>query len=182
MKKTYLLNKSALNVRLTRQIILLSMLSVASMSNAQIYKYVDENGNVSYSDTPPLEKQDMRPAELPDIIIQQGVDVPEKPSSNEAETRTLSVSIDSPQQGATILGSQTSFRVSASTSKKLVSGETARLTVNGTPHTTNSQLSWSVTNLIRGEYSLLVEIIDQNGQSIASSDMVTVFVQRNIAR
>ena len=160
---------------------LLCML-ISSTAFGQIYKFVDEHGNITYSDTPPADKQDMEPAELPEVFYQPGVEVPDLPKPSKAKPRAINVTINSPKEGATILGSATSMNVSASTSEKLIDGEAARLIVNGSPHSTGKALNWSVTDLIRGEYHLSVEIIDKSQKIIAQSAPVKVFVKRNIAR
>lgn len=158
----------------------LFVLSAGSIS--QVYKFVDEHGNVTYSDTPPADKQDMEPAELPEIFYQPGVEIPEKPLETETLARNIKVSITSPVDGATILGSNPNFRASASTSERLISGDTARLIVNGVPQSNGQALSWTVTDLIRGDYHLSVEIVDKDQKIIGQSEPVLVYVQRNIAR
>lgn len=151
---------------------------------AQVYKYIDENGNIAYSDTPPADKQDMQPTDLPNIIVQPSVEVPDRQRSEAKIDRDIQISISSPAEGATILGGASSFSVSASVNKKLLANETVRLMVNGTPHASSTAraLNWQVTDLIRGEYQLSAEVLDTNQKVIASSPSVQIFVQRNIAR
>jgi len=160
--------------------LLISSMTVSPFVLGQVYKFIDENGNVTYSDTPPAEKQDMQPAELPEIFIQPGVEVTDRPAAEEPKANDISISISTPEEGTSILGSQANFRVSASTSRKLSNGEQIKLMVNGIVHSTAPTLNWTVTDLIRGEYVLSVEVIDKSGKIIANSAPVRIFVQRNI--
>lgn len=164
--------------------LLFCLLLASQASLAQIYKYIDKDGNITYSDTPPIEKQDMEPADLPDIIVQPSVQVPDRAQGPEKQGRDIQISISSPTHGATILGSASSFGVAASVNKKLRPNESVRLLVNGTPLASASAktLNWTVTDLIRGEYLLSAEILDGSQQVIATSKTVQVFVKRNIAR
>ena len=162
--------------------LLLSLLAMSPATPGQVYRYIDEQGNLTYSDTPPADKLDMAPAELPEVFYQPGVATPDQPVDQKPPDRNISISISSPVEGATILGSVSGFEVSASTSKELIAGETARLIVNGAPYATSTALRWSLTDLIRGEYDLSAEIIGENKKIIAKSTPVRVFVKRNIAR
>lgn len=164
--------------------VFICLLIISPSLLGQVYKYIDENGNLVYSDTPPPNKQDMQPAELPDIIVQPSVKVPERSVDTDPQTRDIDISISSPTEGATILATASSFNVSATVSKKLFPHESVRLLVNGTPHasSTTKALNWRVTDLIRGEYLLSAEVLDENQKVIASSSTVTVFVKRTIAR
>lgn len=164
------------------KILILSLLIATPSGHGQVYKFIDKDGNVTYSDTPPAEQQDMQPAELPDIFIQPGVEVPEKVAVEEYSAQEISISISSPAEETTILGHESSFGVSAATSRKPSNGEQIRLIVNGSVHATATTPNWTVTNLIRGEYVLSAEVIDKNGKTIASSRPVRIFVQRHIAR
>ena len=93
--------------------LVLSFLLSSPLTISQIYKFIDENGNLVYSDTPPADRQDMEPAELPEVFFQPAVDVPDRPISEEIKGAAINVSIQSPVQDATILGSQADFVVSA---------------------------------------------------------------------
>lgn len=158
-------------------LIILTGLSIHSQGQ-DVYKYEDENGNIIYSDTPPANQENLAPAELPDIIMQPAVEVTERSSDNRNDAADISVSIVSPDNEANILNDESAVGVFASASRQLKNGETAVLLVNGNEHSESRSLSWSVTDLVRGEMRLTVIIRDSNDRVLASSENISIFVHR----
>lgn len=153
----------------------------AETAVSQVFKYIDENGNVTYSDTPPKEQEDLPPAELPDLIIQPAVQVEDRASTNsdEEDATEIEVNLTQPADETTITPGQMSFTVAAEVSRPLANGEIAILMVNGQEYgRSNMGLSWTVDNLIRGEMTLGVRIIDREDKQLAESNTLRVFVRR----
>ena len=157
--------------------LLLCLCFTGDITAAEIYKYVDENGNLVYSDSPPVEGAE--PAQLPDIIIQPSTAIPEQTIGEEQQTNAeISVSISSPVPDTVVTAGQQSFNVGASSSRSLEDGEKARLLVNGNVHTEGKSLNWTVGNLIRGEYNIQVQIVDKQNNVIADSGATKIYVRR----
>lgn len=160
---------------------LFTLCFLADDALSQVYKYVDKNGNVIYSDTPPEEQKDLAPAELPDLIIQPAVEVaPRAPeTTSQTDATEIETSIIQPANESTITPGQMSFTVTAEVSRPLARGETAVLMVNGEEFGRSSNnLSWTIDNLIRGEMGLQVRIINRENALLAESETLRVFVQR----
>lgn len=160
---------------------LFALLFLADDALSQVYKYIDKNGNVIYSDTPPEEQKDLAPAELPDLIIQPAVKVaPRAPeTSSQTDATEIETSIIQPANESTITPGQMSFTVAAEVTRPLARGETAVLLVNGEEFGRSSNsLSWTIDNLIRGEMRLQVRIINRENALLAESETLRVFVQR----
>jgi len=149
---------------------------------SQVYKYIDESGNVVYSDTPPEEQKYLAPAELPDLIIQPAVKVEARVGANSSdpkEAAEVDVNIIQPANETTITPGQMSFTVAAEVTRPLARGEMAILMVNGQEFgRSNMNLSWTVDNLVRGEMTLRVRIIDRENEQLAESEALRVFVRR----
>lgn len=159
-----------------------ALMALSAIANSQVYKYVDEEGNIVYSDSPPIEEPTMEPAELPEVIYQPAVDIPVDNHRHYPAAMDIEVDITSPANESTVPGSVSSFSVAGSTSRRLNAGETAQLMVNGTVHSQGASLGWSITDLVRGEYNLSIQILDDKQAVIAQSATTLVYVQRNIAR
>ena len=180
MKLMNLIRNLPGNVKNLFALSLLIFCSDAAIS--QVYKYIDESGNLIYSDTPPEEQKDLAPAELPDLIIQPAVKVQSRPAVNSSaskEATEIDVNIIQPANETTITPGQMSFTVAAEITRPLARGEIAVLMVNGQEFgRSNMGLSWTVDNLVRGEMAISVRIIDRENKQLAESNTLRVFVRR----
>ncbi|MEH6593908.1 MAG: DUF4124 domain-containing protein [Halioglobus sp.] len=151
--------------------------------SAEIYKTIDENGNVTYTDQPPTsgestEKITLTPtnssAPPPEIYR------PVQPSK-EAETDAISyeIAVVAPANETTIPMGGGNFSVSASISPPLATGQTLQLLLDGEARgDPQSAPSWALTNVFRGAHDLTVSVLDTDGQSLATSDPIRVYVMR----
>ena len=156
----------------------------------QIYKVTDENGNVVFTDRPatPDSTTQVEAVDLPSTNSAPSVTPrPAPAASTEPEAPaapTLSVSIVSPTDETTIAMGPGNFNVSASTSPPLARNESLQLLIDGQPHGEPQRSpSWFVEGAIRGEHQLRVVRSSANGDRLAESDDVTIYVLRpSIAR
>lgn len=147
----------------------------------EIYKTVDEDGNVVYSDQVPSEKTE--PVELPEINVQPAV-VPRVRLSPPPAVGPGAIQawIDSPANEHVVNPGEQSFSVSGGISRELVEDEYAQLLINGSVYGGDSKnLNWEIGSLVRGEYQLQVQIIAQ-GEVRSVSDTRVVYVQRAFVR
>jgi len=146
-----------------------------------IYKTVDENGNVQYSDQIPPEKTE--PIDLPIINVQPAVVPRVRLSPPPVEDPTaIQAWISSPDNEHVVNPGELSFSVSAGISRDLLEGEYTQLLINGSVYGEDSKnLSWVIDSLTRGEYLLQVQIVAEGAVS-AASDSRVVYVQRAFVR
>lgn len=162
-------------------IFLLTAAVACQLAANEIYKSVDEDGNVVYSDAPPADNA--APVALPDLNVQPSV-TPRVRLSPDDENAVvpISVEISHPQNETVVNPGALSFAVTAITNRALLENETAQLLVNGTvTGEPRKSLNWSVGNLIRGEYQVQVQVMSA-GQVQTTSNTVKVFVQRAFIR
>ncbi len=164
-----------------RQIILqiaVFTLALGSVNAAEIYRHVDEHGNVEYSDQPAAgaKKVEVNPV---------NIDASPKPqpaaSSNEAATEAASyteLTISAPKHNTT-LRNISEVTVTASLSPGLDKQHRIRFLDNGTVIAPPSRtLSVLVSDLERGTHQLQAEVIDDNDQVIIASEPVAVHVHQ----
>ena len=159
-------------------------LLLPQLSAAQIYKSTDEQGNVSFSDMPPAEGpseqiklRETNSAPPPEMIE------PQQPDSGTAEEEPTgieySVAITSPADETTIPMGPGNFSVSATVEPGLSSGSLLQLYIDGSasgnPQSSNT---WELTNVFRGAHDLSVAVVDENGDQLAASESVRVYVLR----
>jgi len=96
----------------------------------------------------------------------------------------LSIEIVSPTHESTVpIGFAGDFSVTANVSPAMRKGEKAQLLMNGVPMgAPQAGLNWSLSNIFRGAHILTVKVIGAQGDSLAVSPPVTVYVRRTISR
>ena len=169
-----------------RILLLAALLSLPQLGIAQIYKSVDEQGNVSYSDTPPKSG----PSEEVKVRITNSTPAPEileplepipsgAPVSDDEPMGDYLVEIASPDDETTIPMGPGNFSVVAAIEPALGRGELLQLYVDGSPAgSPQSRSTWDLTNVFRGAHDLTVVVTDQSGAQLAESDSVRVYVLR----
>lgn len=177
--------------------LLLLMCGVSDPALADIYKHVDANGNVYYSDTAPTP--DQKPMDLPPINT---IDLPKpldesapapsskprlgtpvkqthKMNENDDEEGYVSVDIIAPNDQETIRAVD-SFYVSVKTDPELHKPDQVVLLSNGKEiGRSDRYLDFPVSALDRDTYVFEAQIRDDQNNVILSSSTVTVYVKRN---
>ena len=158
--------------------------AVASPSRAQqVYRVVDEHGNVSFTDSPSAIRQ----SEAQPITIEQTnraepvtpIDRSEANTRNTQAAISFNTQILTPSQNTTIPMGPGDFAVRARVTPSLRQDESVQLLIDdehyGQPQ---RHLNWSLTNIFRGAHALQVIRFDANGRELDRSTTVTVYVLR----
>lgn len=164
---------------------LLICLSLNAFAQTRIYKIVDAQGNVTFTDKPPsTSNRDASTVELNEINISTPTterDRAEQTSAqddNEAKTN-YAVSINSPPDGTTIPMGPGNFSIAASVSPALQEGAQLQLTMNetlyGEPQTSTV---WALNNVLRGAHDFYVSVVSKDGSPLAKSSPVRIYVLR----
>jgi len=163
----------------------LSLWSLCQYAAAQpVYKVTDENGNVTFTDTPPLDSQatvEEHSLQAPNSA-QPVLSAPEIAQPDESKNSPrFETSIVSPTDNATIPMGPGNFSVQVALSPRLEAGETLLLLLDDEPAGSPQRMpNWQLTNVYRGEHRLQVLRIDDEGAQLDASDISTVFVMRPI--
>ncbi|WP_067515432.1 DUF4124 domain-containing protein [Endozoicomonas ascidiicola] len=155
----------------------------ASSVSAAIYKTVDEEGNVVFSDSAPAgkpsEEVKLKPL-TPIPSPQSGLNISKPKPEEQKIVSYKKLEIVEPTPGATIQN-QDSFNVRIALAPGIQPGHRIRLLLNGKRVGESSgQLSFTASNVERGSQVLTAEILDENSKVIKSAKS-TVFVHRAIA-
>ena len=171
---------------MTRSLIV-SLLLASSLASAQIYRTTDEDGNVIFTDRPPAaEGADVEAVELNPTNTtpppEERPDLAPRPPEEEPEvTPEYRVTVNAPEDGATIPMGPGNFSVSAGTSPALAPGETLQLILSGTPwQEPQNRGQWNLTNIRRGEHDIVVVRLDAEGTEVAASEPVRILVLRPV--
>jgi hypothetical protein len=162
---------------------LLLSLTLSTFAAAEIYKTVDKQGRVVYTDQPPPNTSPTV-VELPSINSLPPTEfLPNQGLAPSAQVQDIGyqVSIMSPASGTVLQADQRSVGVSVSLDQALQAGHKLLYFLDGTLVEKTTELSIKVTEPPRGEHKLHVEVASQYGKSLGQSAPVIFVVLRPIA-
>jgi hypothetical protein len=149
----------------------------AHLSADNVYKSVDANGNITYSDVPAGQKID--PVDLPHINTTPSIESQPYTPPVPAVVTHYAVAITAPQNGFEVLPAQRNLSVVADVTPSLVEGASAQLWMDNRPYgSSQSSASFTINEITRGEHQLVVVVLNAQGRVVARSDAVTVYVRR----
>jgi hypothetical protein len=177
IRKTYFLTLTAL------------FLALAAMPlAAEVYKVIDEDGNVSYTDKPPGDGS--KPIELQPISVVEApvYESKPKPAVEDEDGEPLSLralrgmyrdfAIVAPQSEESIWHPDAPITVAWSTGTPLQTGMKANVSVDGKLQANTTDRVVPVANLERGEHTVTAELTNERNQSVATANPIVFFVRR----
>jgi hypothetical protein len=163
-------------------------------SQGEIYKVVDENGNVTFTDQRP--SGDAQPMDLPPLsVIESDIQVPSEPASVDSQAAVAAAEeapltprelkrkfsdfrITSPQHEETFWGTGNSVVVTWGSTEPIPPELSVLLYVN--EKSQKAPASGGVTlTLDRGEHQVYAELRDARNRRIVTTDTVTFFVKQH---
>jgi hypothetical protein len=164
---------------------LLLSLTYAISTSAEVYKTVDKNGRITYTDQPPANTS-AKPVELKSInsipAPTQVPDYSQADTGNLQEPQEYQVQILAPENGRTLLADERSVKVDISSNTSLENGDLYAYKIDGAILQTTKELSYVIVEPPRGEHILTVDVVGSNGQSLAQSNAITLIVMRPIVK
>jgi len=178
---------------MTHKTLLLILIALAlaisvGPTTAQVYKVVDEDGNVTYTDKPP--KDGSKPIELAPISVIEAPTyekAPEKGTEGE-DGKEMSLkdlrkqyrdfAIVSPQSEETVWHPEQATTVAWNVGNQLQEGMQVTISVNGQTQPSTTERSIPVPGLDRGEHTITAVLKDARNRTIATAEPVVFFVRR----
>lgn len=162
---------------------LLLLLCWPLLSQAQIYKSTDADGNVVFTDKPPVGASKNEQVQLKRLNTTPAPDPTVQPPRAEAVSVEPAaqprVAITSPENDAVIPMGPGNFSVQVETAPPLAEGQTLELLLDGTPVAPpQTSGSWALSNVLRGGHDLTVRRLDGGGEPLVTSEPVRVYVMR----
>ena len=164
------------------------LLVTASPLIAQVYKVVDKDGNVTFTDQAPADGSG--PVELAPISVIEAPKYETKPAAAEGEEGTEEMTlrqlrrtysdfaIVSPQQEESVWRPDGPIPVAWSVGNALQPGMQVTLYLDGKRYTSTTQPMIPIAGLDRGEHTLKAELRDNRNRVVSSSDSITFFVRQ----
>ncbi|MGS2722761.1 DUF4124 domain-containing protein [Porticoccus sp. GXU_MW_L64] len=160
----------------------------------QLYKIVDKNGKVTFTDKKPgsdvnYEKITVNTTEPDPQAAQKARTNKQRRQSSQNQSNPKKfrgyrhVQITHPTNDQSILHDQQRLAVKLALTPGLQPNHKAQLLFDGASFDKPSKnLNFVLTDLERGSHSIKVNIVDASGKTIASSNSVTIHVKRPIVR
>jgi len=164
------------------------LMTMASPLMAQVYKVVDENGNVTFTDRPPADGS--KPIKLEPLSVIEAPTYEKAPEATEEEGAEKEMSlrymrkvyrdfaIISPTQEESVWKPDGPITVAWSARTELQPGMKVTLYLDGTMHSTTAQPMVPLSGLDRGEHTLKAELKDSKNRVVATAETVTFFVRQ----
>lgn len=156
-------------------------LSLVLGASAQIYKTVDKDGKVIYTDKPkgdqPVETLDLPPINTLPPENNSG-NFPAPQIQNRAEAIDYQVNIISPRENVTIPPGQRDLGIAVTLNPPLAGDHWLLYFMNGELLEETQESNILIQDVFRGSHTLVVEVIDSNGNSLGKSQPVIVNVIR----
>lgn len=153
----------------------------AAPVTAEIYRQVDAQGNVTYSDEPSTgaEAVEVRPVttitlpKLEDVVTPR--DTPPPQPERESYQR---LRFDAPSNNDTFHSGSGDVEFRVSSAPALKQGHKFEITLDGQPVGQSHSGSVMVRNVYRGTHTAQVHIVDENGMRVKTGDSITFTVHR----
>ena len=152
------------------------------MVEGAIYKTIDENGNVVFTDTKlgnlAAEEVKLKPiTPLPPTSIPNYVSAPKQTQERGQKDFYSTLGISEPANEATVRNNG-NFTVKVQLQPRLARGHSIRFSMDGKPvGKPKRALNFTVLNADRGSHKLLIEVITAGGELIQAAQN-NIYVQR----
>jgi len=172
-----------------------SFVAMNTLADKQIFKTIDSDGNVVFSDVPPAPQQSGEPVELPTPNVfpaapDEGktadgremwiVDTDSEASEGDsAPAQYLSLTIRAPANDANIRENTGSFSVFASLDPPLRPDHSLQLLLDKVPAATAGRDAiFTLSNVDRGTHTLQAQVVDDSGAVVFAGQPSVFHLQR----
>lgn len=154
-------------------------LAATGLQAATVYKKVDENGNIIFSDTPMDDAETMDVKPVPTMKLDK-IQVPQStPKKKKSSVSYESISITSPEQDQTFWNNGGNATIKVQLKPSLRDGHSVQLLLNGEKRAgPSASLSFSFSNLFRGSYDAVAQVVDEKGNVLISSPASTFHIKQ----
>jgi hypothetical protein len=163
--------------------ILILLVLLACQANAEIYKSVNADGEVVYSDTPTKGAETVKMPALPTYTpppLPTTSYTPAQATEKKAYYETFA--FVSPANEETVRNNLGILNINAKLTPALQvrRGHRVQFYLNGEPYGKPvGNTSLTISNLDRGEYTLSAAVVDSDGSALISTGDVVVFMKRH---
>jgi hypothetical protein len=162
-----------------RILLILVTLFLLTTVSAGVYRSVDEDGNIVYTDKPSADAEKIRIDKV-QTIPAGAADFEYTPPEKSAGGDYTKLEIVNPENNHVFTGNTGDVTVSVVIEPELntENGDRLILTMDGKKEADSTSTSFSFTNLDRGTHTIEVHVVNKDGKSLISSAPVTFTIKR----
>lgn len=160
-------------------------LSVSATAQTNVYKSVNKDGIVEYSDQPSKGSEEIRVKNPQSVTLPKGADVFKSYGSDQGTDSSnayQSIVITQPAHDSAFNSGNGQISISSETNPSLSNEHTIQLMFDGTSYNSNKSGSFSLSNVDRGTHQIQVNVIDADGKVLISSDITSFTLHRTNAQ
>lgn len=173
-----------------RKILIISLLLATGIAGAtNIYQWTDESGRTVFGDKPPagveatpikVREPTTFSAPPPSDFKSSSTEEAERKAAEDAAKPKYQVSISSPANDEPVRSNPGNIAIMISSEPALnaEAGHKFQLLMDGSPVMTSQKTSVVLTNVDRGTHTLQVQVIDETGKVLESSETSTFHMLR----
>lgn len=159
-----------------RNLFLILLLSVTTLAYGEIFKTIDENGNVVYTNTPRPD-QKVEKVDLPPINEQPAIKAKPYHKKSKAQAQNYEIGIIQPLHDEVFFTGELTVKVI--TRPSIPGAMKVALFMNGEPAKIGPAGDFKLTELHRGSYKLQAIIIDKQGNTVSQSNSPTIHIKKH---
>lgn len=163
-----------------RLLLLCITLTFLTSVSAEVYRSLDEDGNVIYTDKPSPDAEEIMIDEVQTISPPPVKDFEYTRPEKSAKTNYTKLEISNPANGHVFTGGPGDVTVSVLILPALNTslGDRLILHMDGKKQADSTSTSFSFTNLDRGTHTVKVDAVDKEGKPLKSSAPVSFTIHR----
>ena len=161
-------------------LLILVFYAVATPAQAAMYRWVDDQGKVHFSDTPPSkEAEEYNPPPIQVMPAGPTGDF-KSPAEKPKDIKYESLSVTAPEPDTVFTPDKAnSVQVSLTLTPALNAQHKIALYVDGAMHTIGKQRNFTPTSLPRGTHTVYAAVLDEKNRKLISSNSVSFHIQRH---
>ena len=165
--------------------VLVSMLvSPLALAKDAVYKWVDKDGVVHYTDKPPAK--DATPAKLPPLQTYKGGSNPKLQKFEKPAIKGIGgyaqIEIVTPSHDETFRGGERVVPVAVQVTPQLGEGQKLIYLLDGLPQSQpTTDTAFALTDVERGSHTVTVSLVNANGEELTTSTGVTFHLKPTVA-
>lgn len=158
--------------------LLLICIMIPSLLQAQVYRSVDKDGNVTYSDKPSKGSVEVEVKELETVKpLETAPPIADKKDNKPAAVYS-GIEITSPQDDVSIRENTGNVSVTVSLNPNLKNGHKLVLYLDGEEYASGTTTNFQLQNIDRGSHQLRAAVQNAEGRLLISSKSITFHLHR----
>ena len=163
-----------------RLLLLLAALFLLTSVSAEVYRSLDEDGNIIFTDKPSPDAEKVKIDKVQTISPPAVEDFEYTPPAKSADSGYTKLEVMSPENDHVFTDNTGDVTVSILIEPALNTklGDRLILTLDGKKQAESSSTSFPLTNLDRGTHTTKVDVVNKDGKSLESSSTISFTIQR----